>query len=377
MNRRLVPLILGLLVQAFACGGEDPTTPFTTLTIGTTSLLDGVENVAYSETLTATGGDRTYTWVITTGALPAGLILAASSGTLTGTPSAVGSSAFTVQAASGDGQSATQSYSIAVSAQPILLPSELCSAYPGHAIAAFEDANLDTAIRASLSVDAQVGLTCDLIASLTVLTADNAGITSLAGSQNLTSLTDLALHVNSITDISALSGLTRLTVLVLRNNSIRDISGLSGLTSLTVLSLHENFSISDIGVLSDLTGLTRLTLGGNAIADITALSGLTSLTMLSIWDNAITDVSALVALTSLDYLSLSGNPIVDIGPLGGLTELETLYLARNLALFDIGPLLDNTGLGSGDTVDLTDTNASCADVTALRAKGVTVTSPCS
>ena len=39
-------------------------------------------------------------------------------------------------------------------------------------------------------------------------------------------------------------------------------------------------------------------------------------------------------------------------------------------------LLDNTGLGAGDTVYLWSTNVRCADVAALQDKGVTVYSDC-
>ena len=45
-------------------------------------------------------------------------------------------------------------------------------------------------------------------------------------------------------------------------------------------------------------------------------------------------------------------------------------------LRNIQPLLDNTGLGAGDTVDLSVTSVSCTDVAALEGKGVTVTSDC-
>jgi len=46
----------------------------------------------------------------------------------------------------------------------------------------------------------------------------------------------------------------------------------------------------------------------------------------------------------------------------------------NPDLTDIQPLLDNTGLGAGDTVYLQATSVSCTDVAALQAKGVTVQS---
>ncbi len=198
-------------------------------------------------------------------------------------------------------------------ARMVLRPGEFCSGQPGAAVATFEDARLEAAIRARLSLDAGRDLTCSLVSGLTDLTAQNAGIESLVGIQNLTGLTDLELNTNSITDISPLSGLTSLTELGLDNNSITDISPLSGLTSLRWLTL---------------------------------------------WYNSITDISALSGLTKLG------------GPLRALT------LSSNPDLSNIQPLLDNTGLGAGDTVVLNNTNVSCADVAALEAKGVTVVSDC-
>jgi Putative Ig domain len=59
-----------------------------TLTITTTSLPSGQVGVAYSTTLAATGGTTPYTWSITSGAMPAGLSLNASTGAITGTPTA-------------------------------------------------------------------------------------------------------------------------------------------------------------------------------------------------------------------------------------------------------------------------------------------------
>ncbi len=48
----------------------------------------------------------------------------------------------------------------------------------------------------------------------------------------------------------------------------------------------------------------------------------------------------------------------------------------NPDLTDIQTLLDNTGLGTGDSVLLMNTNVSCTDVVALEARGVTVISDC-
>jgi hypothetical protein len=118
--------------------------------------------------------------------------------------------------------------------EPLVLePSELCSAYPDTAIATFEDANLEAAVRTALSVGAQGDLTCGLIAGLTVLGADSLGITSLVGVQNFTGLIDLNLGDNSISDIDPLSGLTSLTFVRLDNNpNLADIQPLLDNTGL-------------------------------------------------------------------------------------------------------------------------------------------------
>ncbi len=85
------------------------------LTVTTASLADGQVGVAYTAALAATGGTGSTTWALASGSLPAGLALSAA-GTISGTPSAVGSSTFTVQATSGDAQTATKSLTITIAA---------------------------------------------------------------------------------------------------------------------------------------------------------------------------------------------------------------------------------------------------------------------
>ena len=151
---------------------------------------------------------------------------------------------------------------------PVLRPGELCSDQPGPAVATFEDAGLEAAIRAALSVDAEQDLTCSMVTGLTGLTARSAGIQSLVGLQNLTGLTRLDLPSNSITDISPLSALTSLTTVGLVNNSITDISALGGLTNLTDLRLQSNPDLSNLQALLDNTGLgagDRLGIGRTSV----------------------------------------------------------------------------------------------------------------
>ena len=220
------------------------------------------------------------------------------------------------------------------------------------------------------NISALSGLT-----SLTDLRLGGNSISDFSMLSRLTSLTTLYLHGTSMSDISALSGLTSLNVLRLDENSISDISALSRLTSLTWLELHQNNSISDISALSGLTSLGVLRLDENSISDISALSRLTSLTWLELDQNLIADISALSGLTSLNRLRLNDNSISDISALSGLTSLTDLSLGRNL-IADAKPLVDNTGLGSGDRIALNQNPLSTQSVNthipALRARGATV-----
>ena len=83
-------------------------------TVVTTSLPGGTQGVAYTATLSALGGSLPLTWSVTAGALPVGLTLSSSTGLISGTPSASGSFAFTVQVADALAQTATKALSISV-----------------------------------------------------------------------------------------------------------------------------------------------------------------------------------------------------------------------------------------------------------------------
>lgn len=65
--------------------------------ISTVSLPNGTDGEAYSQTLTANGGSAPFVWSIIAGALPSGLSLNASTGSITGTPDTVETANFTVQ----------------------------------------------------------------------------------------------------------------------------------------------------------------------------------------------------------------------------------------------------------------------------------------
>ncbi len=93
-----------------------PAIAFTPGGTGTVSLPAGTYNASYSAAISASGGAGTLT-LTETGALPAGLAFA--SGTISGKPTATGTKTFTVQAVDAYGDTATQSYSIAVNYPPM------------------------------------------------------------------------------------------------------------------------------------------------------------------------------------------------------------------------------------------------------------------
>jgi hypothetical protein len=69
----------------------------TGLHVDTSSLPDGYTNELYSESLSAVVGTVPYTWSLASGSLPTGLTLAPLTGAITGTPTTVGTSSFTVR----------------------------------------------------------------------------------------------------------------------------------------------------------------------------------------------------------------------------------------------------------------------------------------
>jgi hypothetical protein len=88
--------------------------PCTTITLNPATLPNGTVGTAYNQTLTASGGTAPHTFAVTTGSLPNGLNLA-TSGALTGTPTASGSFNFTVTATDNTGCTGTRSYTVIIS----------------------------------------------------------------------------------------------------------------------------------------------------------------------------------------------------------------------------------------------------------------------
>jgi uncharacterized protein (TIGR03437 family) len=86
------------------------------LTITTTSLPSGSAGSPYSVTLAATGGQPPYRWSVS-GSLPSGMGLNATTGTLSGTPAAAGTYAFTVTVTDALGGGKSQNFVLNIAGQ--------------------------------------------------------------------------------------------------------------------------------------------------------------------------------------------------------------------------------------------------------------------
>lgn len=220
----------------------------------------------------------------------------------------------------------------------------LCLGLPGQAYieasnqqpVAFEDLNLEQALKTLLNKNDDESLTKEDLASLTDVPLAGKGIKSLQGLEYAVNVTRLSLSRNQISDISPLSNAVNLTTLDLDSNQIEDIKPLGKLTKLTDLSVFRN-QINDLSPLAGLVNLNTLSISSNKITDLKPLAGLVNLWRLDAEKNNIKDLAPLSKLTNLLSLDLSSNQIYDLEPLRNLQSLAYLYLNNN-RVWDLEPI---------------------------------------
>ncbi|MBU5614597.1 protease pro-enzyme activation domain-containing protein [Geomonas azotofigens] len=143
------------------------------LAISGSSIANGTQGVAYSATLTASGGSAPYTWSLSSGSLAGGITLS-SGGVLSGTPTSTGVFGFTVQLRDSAGTTVTKSFSHAVSAtacsnQPVRISGATPVLYPD-----FGSAYLAAASGADLQLQA-LDFTSDFILNRDVVVSLSGG----------------------------------------------------------------------------------------------------------------------------------------------------------------------------------------------------------
>jgi len=98
-----------------------------------TSLPSGNINTAYSGTLAASGGQVPYTWSISAGALPSGLMINPSTGLISGIPTIAGTSYFTVQVKDANQTAATKSLAMTLYAPLVVSTASLANGFTASA----------------------------------------------------------------------------------------------------------------------------------------------------------------------------------------------------------------------------------------------------
>ncbi len=125
----------------------------------------------------------------------------------------------------------------------------------------------------------------------------------------------------------------------------------------------------------DLEELTSLDASGAGITDLTGIEYCIGLEDLNLEGNSIVDISLLATLSNLTMLNLGSNQITSIEALAGLNQLTLITLFKN-QIADLTPLMNNTGIGQGDIVDVRDnpldTVIGNGQISQLESKGVSV-----
>nr|WP_100877043.1 putative Ig domain-containing protein [Janthinobacterium sp. 64] len=87
------------------------------LTLTPASLGNGTTGTPYSATISAAGGTAPYSFAITSGSLPAGLILNTATGALSGTPTASGAANLTITATDANSVTSSKPYTLVIGVQ--------------------------------------------------------------------------------------------------------------------------------------------------------------------------------------------------------------------------------------------------------------------
>ncbi len=263
----------------------------------------------------------------------------------------------------------------------------------------FSDANFEALIRVTLNKPTG-NITDSDLETITSLSGGGWNISNISGIEYCTNLQTLTLWGNQISNISSLSNLLNLKVIGMDANQIIDIYPLvqnSGIGSGDIVYLTNNplssasintyipqleargvtvhYGSGTVITFSDANfeALIRVTLN-KPTGNITD-SDMETITSLSGGGWNISNISGIEYCTNLQTLTLWGNQISNISSLSNLLNLKVIGMDAN-QIIDIYPLVQNSGIGSGDIVYLTNNPLSSTSINTyipqLEARGVTV-----
>ena len=84
------------------------------ITVNPATLPNGSVGTAYNQTVSASGGTPPFTFSVSSGSLPTGLLLNSASGAITGTPTTAGTFTFTITATDANGCTGSRLYTITI-----------------------------------------------------------------------------------------------------------------------------------------------------------------------------------------------------------------------------------------------------------------------
>ena len=227
-----------------------------TVSISNISFAAGMVGAGYNQTLTASGGNGTYSWSVYSGVLPPGLYLDPSTGNISGAPTTSGSFTFNIRVVSGASTN-TQQFTITITqSNPVsittgsLAGGQVNKAYAATLTATGGSGNYTWYI---YSGTLPPGL------SLTAATGQISGTPTSAGAfgfqikvidsydSSLTYTTSLSINITPAVTILpvSLSGMTANTPLNIQDGYTQNVSKITTADGLTTLSIPAGIRITD------------------------------------------------------------------------------------------------------------------------------------
>jgi hypothetical protein len=221
----------------------------------TSPLAAGDVSIAYSKTFAVSGGTSPFTWSVSTGTLPAGLTLSAA-GVLSGTPTAAGTSSFTIKVTDAAGAAPTKTFSLTINAAPSIttasLPAGMVGVAYSQTLAGTGGTTPYTWSVASGALPAGLSLTSAGVLSGTPTTAGTSSFTvQLTDSLSASSTKALSITINAAPSITTTSPLAAGEVNVAYSKTFAVSGGTSPFTwSVSSGTLPAGLTLSAAGVLS-------------------------------------------------------------------------------------------------------------------------------